>query len=109
MSAETFVIELSETLQDCYAILRLRARVQELAPPLGLAVLEVVQGSITIMDLSQQGDQHLELRVRELAARLRRHAAVRPETGQERRQRRARGDGVKLTPEQTWSPRTRWR
>jgi hypothetical protein len=106
MSAETFVIELDDPLPDCYAVLRVRSRAQELAAPLGLVILDVQQGSITVMNTAQQDDGHFELRVRELASRLRRHAAVRPETGRERRQRRARGDG--LTAAQTWSPRTRY-
>jgi hypothetical protein len=44
------------------------------------------------MNITQLGDQHLELRVRELARRLHRPvAAVRPETVRERRER---ADGV---------------
>jgi hypothetical protein len=105
MNEMIYIIDLDEKLLDCYAVLRFKGRAQELAGPLGLVVLDAQQGSITVMNVSQQDDQHLELRVRKLASQLRRPATVRAETSAERRARRARGDGVQSG--QTWSPHTR--
>jgi hypothetical protein len=93
---EIYIIALDDShALDLYGVLRIKSRAQELVPQLGLVLLDVVASHLTVMNSALPGDQHLGLRARELARRLHRPVAeVRVETVRERRQRRARAEGL---------------